>query len=77
MEHDRKIKKEINFSIGDKVLYFKAAQDQTHSGKLNPKWKGPYYIYNILPNGAYKLRNLEGGILAVPVNGNLLKQYFE
>src|SRR5436305_2918183 len=77
IEHDKKIKKEISFTIGDKVLYFKAAQDQTHFGKLNPKWKGPYYIQDILPNGAYKLRNLEGGILAVPVNGNLLKQYFE
>ena len=73
----KRLKKEINFTIGDKVLYFKAAQDQTHSGKLNPKWKGPYYIHDILLNGAYKLRNLEGGILAVPVNGNLLKQYFE
>jgi len=52
--HDTKLKKPIVFQIGDKVLYFKAAQDQSHSGKLNTKWKGPYYVHQILPNGAYK-----------------------
>jgi Integrase zinc binding domain/Integrase core domain len=67
----------ITFLIGEKVLYFKMAQDQSHSGKLNPKWKGPFYIHNVLPNGAYKLRTIEGQILAAPVNGNLLKYYKE
>jgi len=77
LEHDGKMKKEIKFQIGDKVLYFKAAQDQSHSGKLNQKWKGPYYIHDVLPHGAYKIRNLEGGIVKTPINGNLLKLYFE
>ena len=71
------MKKEIKFQIEDKVLYFKAAQDQSHSGKLNQKWKGPYYIHDVLPHGAYKIRNLEGGIVKTPINGNLLKLYFE
>ena len=75
--HDRKIKKPHGFQISDKVLYFKVALDQSHSGKLNPKWKGPYYVHQVLPNGAYKLRTMEGQILAAPANGNFLKPYLE
>ncbi len=75
--HDRKIKKPHEFQISDKVLYFKVALDQSHSGKLNPKWKGPYYVHQVLPNGAYKLRTMEGQILAAPANGNFLKPYLE
>jgi hypothetical protein len=73
--HDKKLKKPCDFQIGDKVLYFKVALDQSHSGKFNPKWKGPYYVHQVLPNGAYKLRTMEGLVLDVPVNGNLLKLY--
>lgn len=75
--HKHITKRPINFQIGDKVLYFKAAQDQSHSGKLNPKWKGPFYIHDVLPNGAYKLRTMETQVLATPINGNLLKYYRE
>src|SRR4051812_42759189 len=73
--HDKKLKKPCDFQIGDKVLYFKVALDQSHSGKLNPKWKEPYYVHQVLPNRAYKLRTMEGLVLDVPVNGNLLKPY--
>ena len=75
--HDDHIRKPHGFQIGDKVLYFKVALDQSHSGKLNPKWKGPYYVHQVLPNESYKLRTLEGQILAAPANGNLLKIYKE
>ena len=57
------------------MLYFKIALDQSHSGKFNPKWKGPYYIYEVLPHGAYKLTTIKGRILKTPINGNLLKPY--
>ena len=76
--HDKKLKKPIGFQIGDKVLYFNVSLDQSHSGKLNPKWKGPFYIHDILPHGAYKLRTIEQGqVLQAPINGNLLKLYHE
>ena len=75
--HDKKLRTPHDFQIGDKVLYFKVTLDQSHSGKLNPKWKGPYYIHQVLPNGAYKLCTIEGQILTVPVNGNFLKLYRE
>src|SRR5438270_7368116 len=55
IEHDKKIKKEISFTIGDKVLCFKAAQDQKHYGKLIPKCKVLYYIHDILLYRAFKL----------------------
>ena len=71
--HDKRIKKEKSFHIGDKVLYFKVAQDQSHSNKLAQKWKGPYYVHDNLPHGAYKLRTIEGQVLTTSVNRNLLK----
>ena len=74
--YDKKIKNEQHFTIGQKVLYFKAAQDNQHTGKLLPKWKGPYHIYEVQPHGSYKLSTLEGKILRSPVNGSLLKLYY-
>ncbi|CAI2195430.1 8983_t:CDS:1, partial [Funneliformis geosporum] len=56
-----------------KVLYFEAAKDKTHSGKLDQKWKGPYYIYQLLLNESYKIRQLDGRVFYIPVNGDLLK----
>src|SRR5688572_2239269 len=75
--HDKKVVKPTNFDIGDKVLYFRTQLDQSHSGKFEPKWKGPYQIHQILPNGVYKLKTLEGSVLATPINANLLKRYFD
>ena len=73
--HDEKLKKIVSYQIGDLVLYYKAMLDKQWSGKLDPKWKGPYYIHNIIGNGAYKIRELNGKVLKTPVNGSLLKIY--
>ena len=75
--HDGKLKRPITFKIGDKVLYYKANLEKQWSGKFQTKWKGPYYIHTILLNGSYKIRTLEGNVLATPVNGNLLKPYHD
>ncbi|PKB93837.1 hypothetical protein RhiirA5_440203, partial [Rhizophagus irregularis] len=61
----------------DKVLYFDAAKYKTHTGKLEEKWKGPYYIHEIIVNGSYKIKELNGRILRRPVNRELLKEYFD
>ncbi|CAB4414663.1 unnamed protein product [Rhizophagus irregularis] len=61
--HNQKIKKEINFEIGDKVLYYNAAKEKQWTGKLDSKWKGPFYIHQIKQNGAYQLRTIEGKVL--------------
>src|SRR6185295_14660 len=75
--HDRKIIKPIEYEIGDKVLVYDAAKHTSHTGKLDPKWKGPYYIHDHLRKGVYKLRTLEGKVALAPINGTLLRPYIE
>jgi hypothetical protein len=75
--YDAKIKKIESYQIGDKVLMYRAEKEKQWSGKLEDKWKGPYYIHEILRNGAYKLRELDGRVLKAPINGKILKRYHE
>ena len=75
--HDRKVNANRKFKIGDQVLMYDAARDKHFTGKLKPKWKGPFYIHDCLPNGAYKLRTMDGKVLSAPINIFLLKQYFD
>ncbi|CAI2198188.1 2775_t:CDS:1, partial [Funneliformis geosporum] len=56
-----------------KILYFEAAKDKTDSGKLDQKWKRPYYIHQLLLNGSYKIRELDDRVFCIPINGDLLK----
>lgn len=66
--HDLCIPQEINFSLGDKVLYYKAALDNQKSGKFDEKWKGSYYVCNVGPHGTYRLRDSHGKISKSYVN---------
>jgi hypothetical protein len=74
-QHDKKIKPR-HFQIGEKVLRYDAAKEKQWTGKLEEKWKGPYYIHEILLNGSYKLKEIDGQVIKVPVNGELLKKYY-
>ena len=56
-------------------MYYDAAKEKQWSRKLNEKWKGPYYIHEILLKELYKIKDLNGRILRTPVNGELLKEY--
>src|ERR1700761_8460306 len=72
--HDqRKLKK--GFNIGDKVLYYDAAKEKQWSGKLEEKWKGPYYVHEIISKGSYRIKTMVGKVMKTPVNGELLKEY--
>ncbi|CAB4404528.1 unnamed protein product [Rhizophagus irregularis] len=75
--YDRKLHHQIKFSIGDKVLYYDAAKEKQWTGKLNPKWKEPYYIHQVGEKRAYKLRTIDEKVLRTPVNGSLLKLYHD
>jgi len=75
--HNRKIINPIEYEIGDKVLIYDAAKHTSHTGKLNPKWKGPYYIHDRPYTGVYKLRTLEEKVIQAPINGSLLRPYYE
>jgi len=74
--HDQQVKINTPFQIGDKVLLYKAEKEKQWSGKLDDKWKGPYYIHLVQPKGSYKLRTLSGQVLANPYNGKHLKYYY-
>jgi hypothetical protein len=75
--HDRKIISPTVYEIGDKVLVYDAAKHTSHTGKLNNKWKGPFYIHDRPYQGVYKLRTIDGKVLQTPLNGSLLKKYHE
>jgi len=45
-QHITKNNAVIHFEIGDKVLLYDAAKQTQHSGKLKPKWKGPYFVHD-------------------------------
>ena len=73
--HDQQITRPLELQIGDKVLYYKAAMEKQWSGKLEEKWKGPYYIHDVGPHGTYKLRDMDGKISKIQINGSFLKLY--
>ena len=75
--YDNKNKRKEEFQMGDKVLRFNAAQDNTKSGKLNDRWSGPYLIHKVLLNGSYQIKTLDGNVLKTPTNGMLLKSYYD
>ena len=75
-KYDKKIKKETELNIGDKVLLKDAAKEKQWSGKLAPKWKGPYYIHDEIGKGAYKLRTLNGKVLEASHNVKHIKEYY-
>ena len=75
--HDKHVRYETLFRIGDKVLLYRADKEKQWTGKLEEKWKGPYYIHMVLLNGSYKLRAYSGQVLKAPFNRKLLKFYYD
>jgi len=66
------------FKKGDLILAIKRPMVMTHKtkGKYQPKWEGPFMIKSVYSNGAYRLINLEGNKLMIPINGKLLNKYY-
>ena len=52
--------KERRFIVGEEVLCYDSAKESWYSGKLEPKWKGPYQIAAVLLNRSYKIADQEG-----------------
>ncbi|GBB98573.1 hypothetical protein RclHR1_32680001 [Rhizophagus clarus] len=75
--YDKRNSKRETYQIRDKVLKYNAAKEKQWSGKLEEKWIGSYYIHEILMNGFYKIKELNGRVLKTPINGNLLKKYYD
>jgi transposase InsO family protein len=75
LEHKFQKGKEIIFKKGELVWYFDKAKAMRHDTKLEPKWKGPYQIIEVLPRGAYRIA-IDGKQVGNTVNGNYLKRYY-
>ena len=74
--YDAKVK---NSSVraGDFVYRANDASHAEDTGKLGPKWEGPYEVTDALGNGAYRLRDMEGQDLARTCNiWNIKRCYF-
>ncbi|GKA71700.1 reverse transcriptase domain-containing protein [Tanacetum coccineum] len=50
----------ISFRPGDFVYRANDASHAEDTGKLGPKWEGPYEVMEALGKGAYKLRDMDG-----------------
>ncbi|GJU72490.1 reverse transcriptase domain-containing protein [Tanacetum coccineum] len=53
----------VSFRPGDFVYRANDASHAEDTGKLGPKWEGPYEVTEALGKGAYKLRDMEGRAL--------------
>ena len=61
--YDAKVRN-TSFRPGDFVYHANDASHAEDTGKLGPKWEGPYEVTESLGNDAYKLRDMEGHELA-------------
>ena len=75
---DRRTKAEY-FQLGDKVLRWDSRrEDKGKNGKFYFLWKGPYIIHALQGNNTYFLKNLDSSEAEEgPVNGRMLKHYFD
>nr|GEV49975.1 reverse transcriptase domain-containing protein [Tanacetum cinerariifolium] len=69
---DSKIKNRI-FNVGDRVLLFNSRL-KIFSGKLKPRWSGPFTITKVFPYGTVELSQPDGPNFKV--NGHRVKHYF-
>nr|GEY46926.1 reverse transcriptase domain-containing protein [Tanacetum cinerariifolium] len=66
----------VAFKPGDFVYRNNDASHAVASGKLGPKWEGPYEVTDALGNGAYKLRSTDGTMLTRTWNVTNLKRCY-
>ena len=72
-KHKSKLKPR-QFQVPD--LEMRKAHPYELENKLSPIWTGPFHVIEVLENGVYKLKTLEGGIIPRTWNGANLKFYF-
>ncbi|XP_074328082.1 uncharacterized protein LOC141665996 [Apium graveolens] len=66
-----------NFQVGDLVLRDTEASDPTNTGKLIPKWEGPYKVKEDLRPGTYKLMNMDGSKVPNTWHGLILRKFYQ
>nr|GEV11490.1 reverse transcriptase domain-containing protein [Tanacetum cinerariifolium] len=65
-----------SFKPRDLVYQNNDASHAKNSGKLSPKWEGPYKVTKALGKGAYKLRDRNGKLLPQTWNVHKLKKCY-
>ncbi|GJS79597.1 reverse transcriptase domain-containing protein [Tanacetum coccineum] len=68
--------KNTSFKLGDLVYRNNDASRTEDTGKLGPKWEGPYEVTEALGKGAYKLRDRDGKQLPRTWNVSNLKKCY-
>ena len=53
----RDLEEKNDFYIEEKLLYYNAMEEKQWLGKLDDKWKGSYYIYEVLLKELYKIKD--------------------
>ncbi|KAL8155563.1 hypothetical protein AgCh_000811 [Apium graveolens] len=76
-EHFSKTSRVKNFQVGDLVLRDTEASDSTNTGKLMPKWEGPYKVKEVLRPGTYKLMNMDGSEVPNTWHGLRLRKFYQ
>ena len=67
-----------DFQVGDTVLLWDKRKEKPRKhGKFDSLWTGPYLIDSIAGTNSFNLSHLDGEILPLPVNGQLLKIFFK
>ncbi|XP_074330151.1 uncharacterized protein LOC141667497 [Apium graveolens] len=76
-EHFSKKYRVKNFQVGDLVLRDTEASDPTNTGKLIPRWEGPYKIKEVLRPGTYKLMNMDESEIPNTWHGLRLRKFYQ
>ncbi|XP_074336925.1 uncharacterized protein LOC141674099 [Apium graveolens] len=66
-----------NFQVRDLVLQDIEASNPTNTGKLMPKWEGPYKVKEVLRPGTYKLLNMDGLEVPNTWHGLRLRKFYQ
>ena len=74
--YNSRVKSKI-FGQGDLVLRKAEASQPTETGKLSPKWEGPYQVIKVIRPGAYQLQRMDGSIVPRTWNSENLRKYYQ
>ena len=64
------------FNEGDLILKKVSQAQKDHMGKWAPNYKGPFAVKKAFSGGALLLASMDDEELPLPVNSNIVKQYY-
>ncbi|XP_074377983.1 uncharacterized protein LOC141719499 [Apium graveolens] len=76
-DHFSKRSRVKNFQVGELVLRDTEASDPTNTGKLMPRWEGPYKVKEVLRPGTYKLMNMNESEIPNTWHGLRIRRFYQ